>query len=134
VYRHRNEDVATGACTYPATGDCLAEWYGKALLARVLQVVERPPDGAPVWRAPLELEDSRRQIGREADGRPRREVEPGVELSRTSGAHRLALDSTPGALGRQREIEGSAGDTGKNRQHALDLGRQRLSLAKLRAR
>ena len=89
----------------PAPRDGAPERLGQPPLARVLQVVERGPDRPGERRAPLELEERRRDVGRKADRRPAGQREPGVEGRQARGAQRRALAAAPEHDGGEGEIE-----------------------------
>ena len=64
--RHRPRHAASARATASPSG------RGEARLAAVFQLVERAPDDPAERRAPLELEERRRQLRRQADRNPRR--------------------------------------------------------------
>ena len=106
VDRHRDEQVAAGAGTLPASRDGLAERDGEPGLAAVLQLVQRPPD------------DARRtarttRAGAAAAARPTaaRSGSRPASSSRASSAGRQSAQiggpsaPQPGTAGRKREVE-----------------------------
>ena len=115
MHRDRHQRVAARPRAGPASGDRPPERLGEALLAGVLELVERRSDDPDERRAPLELEEIGREVRGQSDRDAGRQVEPGVEGREAGRADRVALPAAAGAPGGKREIEGAAEDGG----HAL---------------
>ena len=94
VDRDRDEEVAAGPDPRPAPRDRVAERHREASLARVLELVERMPDRAGERRAPLELEQGRRHVGRQPERGAGGQVEARVE-GRQAASRRAAAPSRP---------------------------------------
>ena len=109
---YRDDDLRTDADVLPATRDRGTERLGESTLARVLELVERGADGAGERCAPLDLEQRCRDVGRHTDRDAARQLEPGIESGTAVAAQWLAFAAAAGASGRERKIEGGAGDAG----------------------
>jgi hypothetical protein len=112
VDRDGNQSVAAGAGKTPAAGDGTTQRLRQALLAGVLQLVQRRTDDADEGRTPLELEQVRRHLRREPDRNAGRQLESGVEGREARRAQRGAFAATPGAARREGEIEDAAEQRG----------------------
>ena len=119
VHRDGHDQLRPDADPRPATGDGDPQRDGQPLLAPVLQLVQRAPDRAGVRSAPLELEERRRDVRRQADGRPGRQTEPRIERRQAVGAQRRPFAAAARARGRQGEVE-EAGREPSERRHAPD--------------
>ena len=80
VDRDVDHEICADTDTDPAPGDGVAERVGQALLRSVLDGVQGVADRAAERGAPIDLEERRRNVRREADRRARGFAESRIEL------------------------------------------------------
>jgi hypothetical protein len=90
--------------------------------------VERASNRAAERGAPLELEERGRDVRRQADRDAGREVEPGVERGRATGADRWAFRVAADAAGGECEVEGAGEDPAEGRHSGIVPERASLPL------
>ncbi len=117
-----DEQVAAGTRPTPAPRDRRPERDRQPLLTGVLQLVQRVPDQPRERRAPFELEQWRRNVGRKPDGDAGRHLQPGVERGQARGADRRALRPAARAAGGQREVQHPRPERGKTAHRRILAG------------
>ena len=103
--RHRDEEIPAGTGARPAPPDGPPERIREAPVARVLEPVERPAGDAAERRAPFDLDEGLRDVPRQPDRRPRRQVEPRIQRRQALRAQGRALALAPGAGRREGEVQ-----------------------------
>ena len=106
---HRHDDLRAHADSRPAPRDGRSQRFGQAALAGVLQVVERSAHRAGERGAPFQLEERRRQVGRQPDRRATGQVQPRVERRQARVAQRQPSRPQPAqAAGNARSMAADA--------------------------
>src|SRR5262249_23284722 len=121
--RHRYEEIAASSDRAPATRERITQNVRQPPLARVLQLVERAPDHALERRAPIHLDQRRRDVAGQTEEHAARAIQMAEETRSARGTDGPRLGPAAGTAGREREIEQPA--TGSTQAEDRNRGSSR---------